>query len=152
MVFSLSACDTEADGGPGADDPLSPAPTSSENGRLAALERQLAELRAEADSTDGSVSDLIARKASLERKIAAISGQGPIDNLEVSEQMNTHQVVVPISTFQHCYDFRWQQDAQAVYEADLMDPYGLDGPPGPANDDGLACTDLPSDPHRPLSV
>jgi hypothetical protein len=51
-----------------------------------------------------------------------------------------------------CADFRWQQDAQAAYIADLNDPYGLDGPPGPRNDDGIACSLLPVDPTRPPSV
>ena len=51
-----------------------------------------------------------------------------------------------------CEDFRWQQDAQAAYIADLNDPYGLDGPPGPRNDDGIACSLLPVDPTRPPSV
>lgn len=52
----------------------------------------------------------------------------------------------------HCYDFAWQQDAQAAYEADPRDPWGLDGAPGPRNDDGLACTALPVDPSRPAST
>jgi hypothetical protein len=51
-----------------------------------------------------------------------------------------------------CWDFRWQQDAQAAYLADLSDPLGLDGPPGPYNDDGIACAELPVDPKRPPSV
>lgn len=51
-----------------------------------------------------------------------------------------------------CWDFRWQQDAQAAYLADLSDPLGLDGPPGPSNDDGIACAELPVDPQRPPSV
>jgi hypothetical protein len=51
-----------------------------------------------------------------------------------------------------CWDFRWQQDAQAAYLADLSDPQGLDGPPGPGNDDGIACAELPVDPSRPPSV
>ena len=152
MVVGLSGCDTTPGDRPGADDAPSAVPSSADDARLAALEGQLADLQAEAALTDGSVSDLIARKASLERQIAAITGKDPIDKVDVTEQIDTHRVVVPISTFQHCYDFQWQQDAQAVYEADLKDPYGLDGPPGPANDDGLACTDLPSDPNRPLSV
>ena len=52
----------------------------------------------------------------------------------------------------HCWQFRWQQDAQRAYVADLRDPWGLDGPPGPRNDDGIACSDLPVDPSRPPSV
>jgi hypothetical protein len=51
----------------------------------------------------------------------------------------------------HCRDFRWQQDAQRAYVANLRDPWGLDGPPGPSDDDGIACSDLPVDPNRPRS-
>jgi hypothetical protein len=51
-----------------------------------------------------------------------------------------------------CSDFKWQQDAQAAYLANLSDPYGLDGAPGPFNGDGLACTQLPVDPSRPAST
>jgi hypothetical protein len=55
-------------------------------------------------------------------------------------------------TVKHCSDFRWQQDAQAAYVANLADPWGLDGPPGPADDDGIACSLLPVDPARPPST
>ncbi len=47
-----------------------------------------------------------------------------------------------------CSSFGWQQDAQAAYVADLSDPYGLDGPPGAFDDDGIACSLLPVDPAR----
>ena len=50
-----------------------------------------------------------------------------------------------------CWDFTWQQDAQAVYAADPTDPHGLDGNPGPRDDDGIACRDLPDDPNRAAS-
>src|SRR4029079_8916110 len=53
------------------------------------------------------------------------------------------------STVRHCSDFTWQQDAQAAYVANLADPWGLDGPPGPAGDDGIACSLLPRGPARP---
>jgi mannan endo-1,4-beta-mannosidase len=59
---------------------------------------------------------------------------------------------IPRSPRKKCWDFRWQQDAQAAYLADLSDPLGLDGPPGPGNDDGIACAELPVDPRRPASV
>jgi hypothetical protein len=39
-----------------------------------------------------------------------------------------------------CGDFDFQEDAQAVLDADPSDPHGLD-----RNDDGVACNDLP---HR----
>ncbi len=59
-------------------------------------------------------------------------------------------VVAPVKKF--CSQFVWQQDAQAAYLANLSDPYGLDGAPGPNNGDGLACSMLPVDPVRPASV
>jgi mannan endo-1,4-beta-mannosidase len=52
----------------------------------------------------------------------------------------------------HCYQFKYQQDAQAAYLANLSDPYGLDGAAGPNNGDGLACTGMPNDPNRPVST
>lgn len=41
----------------------------------------------------------------------------------------------------NCRDFTYQEEAQAVYDADESDPNELDG-----NDDGIACESLP---HRP---
>ena len=45
-----------------------------------------------------------------------------------------------------CSDFTYQEDAQAVYNQDTSDPYGLDGPPGEsyAGTQGVACEELPS--------
>ena len=51
-----------------------------------------------------------------------------------------------------CSSYKWQQDAQAAYLADLSDPHALDGPAGPNNGNGLACDELPSDPSRLKSV
>lgn len=44
-----------------------------------------------------------------------------------------------------CSEFRFQDDAQAVYDQDPSDPHGLDGPVGPTSDGvaGLACENLP---------
>src|SRR5215210_7496204 len=49
-----------------------------------------------------------------------------------------------------CKDFQYQEDAQKVYDRHPGDPYGLDGPIGPASagTPGVACEDLP---HRPSS-
>jgi hypothetical protein len=49
-----------------------------------------------------------------------------------------------------CPDFRYQEDAQRVYDRDPSDPYGLDGPIGSTSSGvpGVACEDLP---HRPES-
>jgi len=50
-----------------------------------------------------------------------------------------------------CEDFKYQEDAQKVFERHPGDPYGLDGPIGPASDGrpGVACENLP---HRPTSA
>lgn len=50
-----------------------------------------------------------------------------------------------------CPDFQYQEDAQKVYDRYPGDPYGLDGPIGPASagTPGVACEDLP---HRPTSA
>jgi hypothetical protein len=44
-----------------------------------------------------------------------------------------------------CENFTYQEEAQAVFDADRSDPYRLDEDPGP--DDGIACETLP---HRPV--
>ena len=48
-----------------------------------------------------------------------------------------------------CSDFTYQEDAQAVYNRDTSDPYGLDGPPGEAYEgtQGVACEALPHNPQ-----
>ncbi len=45
-----------------------------------------------------------------------------------------------------CADFDTQEEAQAVYEQDISDPSGLDGPQGETSDGtpGVACESLPS--------
>jgi hypothetical protein len=50
-----------------------------------------------------------------------------------------------------CKDFKYQEDAQKVFDRYPGDPYGLVGPIGPASEGkpGVACEDLP---HRPTSA
>jgi hypothetical protein len=50
-----------------------------------------------------------------------------------------------------CDDFKYQEDAQKVFDRHPGDPYGLDGPIGPASEGkpGVAGEDLP---HRPTSA
>ena len=45
----------------------------------------------------------------------------------------------------NCDDFPFQEDAQAVYDQDPSDPYGLDGLLGEAfaGEQGVACEELP---------
>jgi hypothetical protein len=47
-----------------------------------------------------------------------------------------------------CSDFTYQEDAQAVYNQDTSDPYGLDGAPGESYEgvQGVACEALPHNP------
>jgi hypothetical protein len=124
--------------------------------RHEALVAQLAQVRAERATTDAEVAAQVAKKAELEKALGIETGRNGDPQLVTAHATATttvtDKVVVPISRFKHCSDFRYQQDAQAVYEADIDDPYGLDGAPGAYNDDGLACTDLPVDPHRPPST
>jgi len=55
--------------------------------------------------------------------------------------------ITPLSGVAHaqqdldCRDFRYQEDAQAVFDRDRSDPHRLDEDPGP--DDGIACEALP---------
>ncbi|MEU0084679.1 excalibur calcium-binding protein [Streptomyces sp. NPDC006274] len=55
--------------------------------------------------------------------------------------------IAPLSGAAHaqpdldCRDFRFQEDAQAVFDRDRSDPHRLDEDPGP--DDGIACEVLP---------
>jgi hypothetical protein len=56
--------------------------------------------------------------------------------------------VVSAQDLYDCNSFTYQEQAQAVYDADPSDPYGLDGPPGPAFEgvQGVACEELPPEP------
>lgn len=47
-----------------------------------------------------------------------------------------------------CQDFDTQDQAQAIYDQDPSDPYGLDGPPGEGftGEQGVACEELPPGP------
>jgi hypothetical protein len=94
------------------------------------------------------------------RSTAASPASTPSPELVAApEQVKTRVVLVkqPGPTgaapeLKHCWDFTWQQDAQAAYRANLSDPAGLDGAPGPHDGDGLACTQLPVDPRRAAST
>ena len=63
--------------------------------------------------------------------------------------MATTFVLAPAALAQQdlydCADFTYQEDAQAVYDQDTSDPYGLDGPPGESYEgtQGVACEELP---------
>ncbi|MDT5015490.1 MAG: mannan endo,4-beta-mannosidase, partial [Mycobacterium sp.] len=69
-----------------------------------------------------------------------------------NHQTVTESIPVTGPAVPHCWNFKWQQDAQAAYLANLSDPGGLDSEPGPNNGDGIACNQLPVDPSRPRSM
>lgn len=103
--------------------------------------------QATASPSAGSKTGVIARNFSPK------SGSGG------SHGVTAHDVVAKTSTAaptaqvkKYCSQFRFQQDAQAAYLANLSDPYGLDSGAGPHNGDGIACSMLPVDPARPAST
>ncbi|MEV6875619.1 calcium-binding protein [Amycolatopsis sp. NPDC051128] len=50
------------------------------------------------------------------------------------------QLATPLAGDLDCEDFKYQEDAQAVYDQDPSDPNGLDGAPK----DGIACESRPA--------
>jgi hypothetical protein len=86
-------------------------------------------------------------------RVIHVPGQ---NKLVVLKETQTHTITTTApskaATPLKCGSFKWQQDAQAAYLANLSDPWGLDGKPGPNNGDGIACNDEPVDPSRPKSV
>lgn len=79
-------------------------------------------------------------------------GNSPGPQTTTTRTRTRTRTVTRDTKLKHCWNFTWQQDAQAAYLDNLSDPGGLDGAPGPANGDGLACTQLPKDPTRPAST
>src|SRR4051812_31328778 len=75
----------------------------------------------------------------------------PVPRTSTAPGSHSTVTVTPTPKRLYCSNFQWQQDAQAAYIANLSDPWGLDGAPGPHNGDGLACTQLPVDPTRAAS-
>jgi hypothetical protein len=140
-----------------------PLPGSDAAGAAPAAKRPApAASRTKRPATDSEMAQLRARLAALQSQIGRQHGSGSGGSAQGSEQNAlmpaTRQPARPVlrppanPRALHCSDFRWQQDAQAAYLADLSDPWGLDGPPGPSNDDGIACSELPVDPRRPPST
>lgn len=64
--------------------------------------------------------------------------------------------VTPTASADHlnCSDFKFQEEAQAVYDNDTSDPNGLDGPEGEGStgEPGVACEDLPSNGGEAVDV
>jgi micrococcal nuclease len=76
-------------------------------------------------------------------------GGGGCDQPQTAQpQLEPQQPQAPTSEqdLYDCGDFQYQEDAQAVYEQDTSDPYGLDGPQGEASTGtpGVACEELPN--------
>lgn len=85
------------------------------------------------------------------RPSGSTHGSGSAPSSSPSTRPSTPTTSAPVAKTK-CWQFTWQQDAQAVYVANLSDPYGLDGAPGPYDSDGIACSDLPVDPTRSAST
>ena len=84
---------------------------------------------------------------SLEQPPSAPEGEDKASK-QAQPQQETKQPQAPASgqDLYDCGDFEYQEDAQAVYDQDTSDPYGLDGPQGEASTGtpGVACEELPN--------
>jgi hypothetical protein len=139
-----------------------PLPGSDAAGAAPAIPKRAAQpaSRTKRPAGDPETARLRARLAALQDRIgqhhesgsdAAVSSPaGSEETAPVSAPPSHRATAGPWA--EHCWDYRWQQDAQAAYLANLSDPWGLDGAPGPNDDDGIACSELPVDPRRPPSL
>jgi mannan endo-1,4-beta-mannosidase len=134
--------------------PMRPAaPVIDKNAELVALVKQVTELTAALKAGNKEeplqLGTELARYLKTERGIQTMTDAGWT---MVGDRVKAAPAESAVPEPQRCWDFPFQQDAQAAYAADLADPSGLDGAPGANNDDGMACEDLLVDPARPLSV
>jgi hypothetical protein len=121
-------------------EPVSRARRSTDSPNLAKLAAEIAALRKQLDRQAATATSARRPPPAAQRGWAS----GPVAPRPIVTAPRRH-------TAKKCWDFRWQQDAQAAYVANLSDPQGLDGDPGPNDDDGIACNELPVDPNRPPS-
>ena len=105
------------------------------------------------DALDGGTTPKSAATPTTTAKHPA-KANGTVGRVQAASRTgpSTLPTTTPAPHTPRCTDFRWQQDAQSAYVMNLADPSGLDGPPGPADDDGIACSLLPTDPSRPPST
>lgn len=78
---------------------------------------------------------LFRRALTTAAAVAGLALLGPVS-------LASAQLATPLAGDLNCSDFKYQEDAQAVYDQDPSDPNGLDGD----DNDGKACESLP---HRP---
>ncbi|SEF30392.1 hypothetical protein SAMN05421837_105203 [Amycolatopsis pretoriensis] len=78
---------------------------------------------------------LFRRALTTAAAVAGLALLGPVS-------LASAQLATPLAADLNCSDFKYQEDAQAVYDQDPSDPNGLDGD----DNDGKACESLP---HRP---
>lgn len=67
-------------------------------------------------------------------------GSTPTSEVPTTPPSETPTAPPPTKEDLDCDDFTWQEEAQAVLDADPSDPHDLDG----NDDDGIACESLPS--------
>jgi mannan endo-1,4-beta-mannosidase len=116
------------------------------------LEAAVNGARAARDAASSHLADLTAQNAALATKLTVVAKapRAVVVHPVYKNAVKYVAVKKPIR-WPRCSDFRWQQDAQKAYLKNLADPYGLDGAPGPHNDDGIACNQLRVDPRRAAS-
>lgn len=89
-------------------------------------------------SPEGLPLSLFRRALTTAAAVAGLALLGPVS-------LASAQLATPLAVDHlNCSDFRYQEEAQAVYDQDPSDPNGLDG----KDNDGKACEDLP---HRPVT-
>ena len=68
---------------------------------------------------------------------------GMVTRMTYEQTVNPSKPAQAQADLYDCRDFRFQEEAQAVFDQDPSDPYGLDED-DPRPDDGKACEALPS--------
>jgi hypothetical protein len=80
---------------------------------------------------------LFRRALTTAAAVAGLALLGPVS-------LASAQLATPLAADLNCSDFKYQEDAQAVYDQDPSDPNGLDGD----DNDGKACESLPPRPRQ----
>jgi hypothetical protein len=84
---------------------------------------------------------LFRRALTTAAAVAGLALLGPVS-------LASAQLATPLAADLDCSDFKYQEDAQAVYDQDPSDPNGLDGD----DNDGKACESLPPRPRQNTST
>jgi hypothetical protein len=75
--------------------------------------------------------------------VAFVLVAGVVARMTYEQTVNPSTPAQAQADLYDCADFTYQEEAQAVFDQDPTDPYGLDED-DPSPDDGIACEALPS--------